>query len=61
MSSKEHGRNAPEGSAMVLASTRARTPFEILAKPNVVKVPRAAPFIADESDANAWGIPTCIR
>lgn len=57
------GTSAPKDALAVTtpAKNRSKSPFDILAHPNVVKVPRASPFIAEESDANAWGIPTVLR
>jgi hypothetical protein len=43
------------------SSTKSRSPLDILSKPNVVTVPKSASFIGDESDANAWGIPTVLK
>ena len=57
------GTSAPNDALSISAPAkhRPKSPFEILTHPNVVKVPRASPFVADESDANAWGIPTVLR
>ena len=45
----------------ISTNKKGRSPFDILAKPNVITVPKAEAFIADEADANSWGIPTMIK